>query len=113
MSMLDELIQYAGRQSGDVRRTLTITGTCWRTEEELEDRLHGVRRWPPLRNLSSKEILDALRSWPALIGTPEEIIARTQTYEEVGITEIALQWLAVDDIEGPEMLAAEVLPYVA
>lgn len=113
LGLLDSLALDAGRQPDAIQRTLTTSILCWRTAEELEARLHGARRWPPLRGLSTEGILNELRSWGALVGTPEEIVTRIRDYEAAGISEIAMQWLSVDDIEGLEILATEVLPHVA
>ena len=69
--------------------------------------------FPPWRGLSTDEILARLARFPALVGSPEEVIRQIRDFEAAGVTEISLQWFAPDDIEGLEILAAEVLPQVA
>jgi alkanesulfonate monooxygenase SsuD/methylene tetrahydromethanopterin reductase-like flavin-dependent oxidoreductase (luciferase family) len=66
----------------------------------------------PLRGLSTDAILDRLVRFPAIVGSPAEVVRQIRDFEAAGVTEIALQWLAPDDIDGLEMLAAEVLPQV-
>jgi alkanesulfonate monooxygenase SsuD/methylene tetrahydromethanopterin reductase-like flavin-dependent oxidoreductase (luciferase family) len=109
-ALLDGLLGKAGRQPEDVRRTLTVPIVCWRTPIELEARLRGGRRFPPFRGLSTEETLRDLRAMSALVGTPEEVASQIRAFEAVGICEIAVQWLAADDIEGLEILATDVLP---
>lgn len=110
---LDRLLDEVGRRLEDVQRTLTVPVVCWRTPAELEARLSTARRFPIWRDQSTEQIVESLRSWPALVGTPEEVIAQIRAFEAVGIREIAMQWTAADDIEGLEMLATEVLPQFA
>jgi hypothetical protein len=48
-----------------------------------------------------------------IIGMPEEVISQIRTYAAVGVEEFIIQWFAVDDLEGLQMLAERVLPHVA
>lgn len=109
---LDALLQSAGRRPEEIRRTLNVPVVCGRTVAEQETRLRGFRHYSGGRDLPSEEILHMLHARPALIGTPEDVIAQIRAYEAAGISEISLQWFAADDIEGLELLAAEVLPAV-
>ena len=111
-ALLDGLLEAAGRQPGDVRRTQNVPVVCGRTPAELEARLLGYRRYPPWRELSVEELVEELRAW-ALVGTPEEMAAQMRAFEAAGLSEISLQWAATDDIEGLEVLASEVMPLLA
>lgn len=111
-AVLDSLLVADGRQPVDVRRTLNVPVLCWRTHEELETRLSRLTPLPPWKHCSVEDQLEKLRAWPALVGTPEEIITQIRTFEAAGISEISMQWTAPDDIEGLEVLASEVLPHV-
>jgi alkanesulfonate monooxygenase SsuD/methylene tetrahydromethanopterin reductase-like flavin-dependent oxidoreductase (luciferase family) len=111
-ALLEALLEAEGRKPEDVRRTLNVPVLCWRTAEELEARLAGVRRFPPWRHLSAEEQVEKLRAWPALVGTPEEIVSQIRAFETAGINEISMQWFTPTDIEGLEILATEVLPHV-
>jgi len=112
-TLLDRLLVEAGRRPEDVRRTLNVPVLCWRTPGELETRLAVVRRFPPWRDLSAEELVERLRAWPGLVGTPEEVVEQIRAFEAAGVREISMQWFAPDDIEGLELLAKEVLPHVA
>jgi alkanesulfonate monooxygenase SsuD/methylene tetrahydromethanopterin reductase-like flavin-dependent oxidoreductase (luciferase family) len=113
-ALLDGLIREAGRQPGDVRRTFNAPVVCGRTPAELEDRVRGFRRYGEWAALSLEDVLATLQEWfVPLIGTPEEVVAQIRAYEGAGIAEVTLQWFAVDDVEGLEVLAAEVLPRLA
>ena len=110
---LDELVRAAGRHPRDVRRTFTTPVICGRTSAELEKRLQGGRRRSRWADLPLDQLLDNLRGWPAIIGTPEEVVDQIRAYEAAGVVEVIAQWPGVDDIEGLEVLAAEVLPRLA
>ena len=111
---LDRLLRETGRQPSDVRRTFNAPVVCGRTPAELEARVRGFRRYGDCAALSLDEVLATLREWfVPLIGTPQEVVAQIQAYEAAGIAEVTLQWCAVDDVEGLEVLAAEVLPQLA
>lgn len=112
-ALLDRLLAEAGRRPESVRRTLNVPILCWRTPAELNARLAGVRRFPPWKDFSAEEQVEKLRAWPALVGTPEEIVSQIKAFEAAGISEVSMQWFAPSDIEGLAMLAAEVLPRVA
>jgi alkanesulfonate monooxygenase SsuD/methylene tetrahydromethanopterin reductase-like flavin-dependent oxidoreductase (luciferase family) len=110
MALLDELILRAGRQPADVRRTLSVPILCGRTRAELEERVRGWRRYSKFADLPLDGILDWCRQWPAIVGTPEEVVVQIGAYADAWITEVAVHWFGVDDLEGLEGLAAEVLP---
>lgn len=111
---LDELLMAVGREPSDVRRTLNAPVVCGRSLAEMEDRLHGFRRYGEWSALTLDELLATLREWfVPLIGTPEQIVEQIAAYGEAGIAEMTLQWFDTDDVEGLQMLAQEVLLKVA
>jgi alkanesulfonate monooxygenase SsuD/methylene tetrahydromethanopterin reductase-like flavin-dependent oxidoreductase (luciferase family) len=113
-ALLDGLLAAGGRRPGDVRRTMNVWVVCGRTPSEFEDRVRGYRRWAALADVPLDQLLEKLRTaFMALVGTPEEVVAQIQAYAAAGITELSIQWPGVDDIEGLEVLAAEVLPRLA
>ena len=111
-AVLDGLLVAAGRRPEDVRRTQNVPVLCWRTPAELALRIRGYSRYSDWRELSVDELAEVIRTAPGFVGTPEVVVEQIRTFEAAGISEISLQWTAADDIEGLEMLAAEVLPHV-
>jgi alkanesulfonate monooxygenase SsuD/methylene tetrahydromethanopterin reductase-like flavin-dependent oxidoreductase (luciferase family) len=111
-TMLDELIVKAGRQPRDVKRTLMQQVICFRQDSEIEGRLRHVAAQFP--GLSGKALLDALlaKSPNLIAGTPSQVIDRIGTYGEAGVQEIMVQRLDLDDDEGIQIIAEEVLPKV-
>ncbi|HEY3080224.1 MAG TPA: LLM class flavin-dependent oxidoreductase [Chloroflexota bacterium] len=110
---LDELIVKAGRQPGDVRRTLMQQVICYRDEADLGRRLRfpddeGSGQSPGAR-------LEALRgrSPNVIAGSPAAVIEQVQAYAAAGVEEIMVQRLDLDDIEGLQLIAEEVMPRVS
>jgi alkanesulfonate monooxygenase SsuD/methylene tetrahydromethanopterin reductase-like flavin-dependent oxidoreductase (luciferase family) len=113
-ALLDELIVTAGRKPGDVRRKMNNFVVCGRTPAELQERLDAYRRYVPFADMPAEQLIDELRTdWSAIIGTPDAIVAQIQAYEAAGVTEFSVQWAGIEDIEGLELLASEVLPRLA
>jgi alkanesulfonate monooxygenase SsuD/methylene tetrahydromethanopterin reductase-like flavin-dependent oxidoreductase (luciferase family) len=111
---LDELLVAAGRRPEEVRRTFNVLVVCGRRPEEIAERLRAHRRYAELAPLSQDAVLENLRTeWGAIVGTPEEVAARIDDYAAAGIAEVSVQWPGVDDIEGLEVLAAEVMSNLA
>ena len=92
MALLDGLLAAEGRRPEDVRRTLNLPVLCYRTPAELEARLGRgrrlSRRW---RGLPAERIVEELRAWPALLGTPEEVAEQIRAYAAAGIAEVELK----------------------
>jgi hypothetical protein len=60
------------------------------------------------------ELIAALRSWGGgFIGTLDELVEYIRAYADIGVDEVILEWIGMDDIEGLELLAKDVLPQVA
>lgn len=109
LRLLDALIVAAGRQPGDVARTLMIPVFCGHGAELLH--WAGQRRsMAAYANLSDDALLDALRGLGAIMGTPDEAVERIRVYERLGIEEIMVQWFARDDLDGLRRIAEHVMP---
>ena len=112
-ALLDELVQAAGRQPQDIRRTMTLVAICGHDTAELERRLHWTRALAMFAALPREELIEALRrDVKAFVGTPDQLVGHIQAYVAAGADEIVLQWGDMDDIEGLEVLAQEVMPHV-
>lgn len=109
---LDTLLQKAGRQPGDVRRTM-MTGMFFSKDRaSLERRVKEFQERPELANLTFEEALQALQE-RMLIGTPDQLVGQAKAYAAAGVEELMLQWFDMDDIEGLKDFAASVLPQLA
>jgi alkanesulfonate monooxygenase SsuD/methylene tetrahydromethanopterin reductase-like flavin-dependent oxidoreductase (luciferase family) len=110
---LDRLLLAAGRRPEEVRRSLMVPVVCWRTSSELEDRLRPFRLDPDWRSQSTDQLLETLSTIPAILGDPGEVVEQILEFEAAGVQELIVQWFGVDDVEGLELLAAEVMPRLA
>jgi alkanesulfonate monooxygenase SsuD/methylene tetrahydromethanopterin reductase-like flavin-dependent oxidoreductase (luciferase family) len=111
--LLDGLVTEAGREPRDVRRTLMQQVICYRHESELDGRLRPVAARNP--GVSGKALLDALlaRSPNVIAGEPAQVIEQIHAYAAAGVEEIMVQRLDLDDDEGLQVIAEEVLPHVS
>jgi alkanesulfonate monooxygenase SsuD/methylene tetrahydromethanopterin reductase-like flavin-dependent oxidoreductase (luciferase family) len=108
---LDELIVKAGRQPRDVRRTLMQQVICYRDEAELGRRL-GFPGGGPEAPAARLEALRG-RSPNAIAGSPAQVVEQIGAYAEAGVEEIMVQRLDLDDLEGLQVIAEEVMPRVS
>jgi len=113
LTLLDSLIKKAGRQPGDVARTLMTPVYCGRTTAALAHQASGRRAAPALAHLSDEALVEQQRGRGAIVGTPEEVVARIRVYAALGIEEIMIQWFAQDDLSALHEIADAVLPRVA
>jgi F420-dependent oxidoreductase-like protein len=110
---LDTLLQQAGRQTGDVRRTM-MTGLFFSKDRaSLERRVSEFQKQrSELAKLTLEEALQTLQE-RMLIGTPDQLVGQAKAYAAAGAAELMLQWFDFDDIEGLRDFAASVLPQLA
>ena len=109
-SLLDKLLIEAGRQPGDVRRTMMHGINFGRDKAELDRRLRWRTNVPELANLSLDEAIDTLAKQHEIVGTPDKVLQQIQTYANAGVEELMLQWFDLDDIDGLRAFARSVLP---
>lgn len=110
---LDALLEAAGRQPGDVRRTMMKGIYCGRDAAEYEARLSAVRLQAGNADLPLDELLDQQRQRHVIVGTPDEVVAQLRAYEAAGVDEIMAPFHDMSDLEGIRVLATEVLPHLA
>ncbi|OLB35341.1 MAG: LLM class F420-dependent oxidoreductase [Ktedonobacter sp. 13_2_20CM_53_11] len=110
LATLDQLLRTAGRNPGDVRRSVMLGLFFARDRSELERQL---RETPGFTGQSLESFIEALKaSEIAIAGTPDMILEQIHAYEQAGAEELMLQWLDLDDMEGLRAFAASVLPHV-
>jgi alkanesulfonate monooxygenase SsuD/methylene tetrahydromethanopterin reductase-like flavin-dependent oxidoreductase (luciferase family) len=113
-ALLDDLLRAAGRQPGDVRRTLDLRVFCGRSPAELEQRVSWLRRIVPfLATMPLDTLLETARTqFGVLAGAPDTIVEHLQALAAAGVEEIILEWGALNDIAGLQLIAEQVLPHV-
>ena len=77
---------------------------------------HRIRRLPAqFGTLATRDMLDTLRTTLGHLieGTPEGIIDHIRTYEAAGLDELMIDWFDLEDIQGLQVLAEEILPHVS
>lgn len=109
---LDALVVAAGREPGAVKRTLMQQVVCYRNEAELGRRIQWLA--PSSQDQSPAAMLEFLRgrSPNAIVGSPAQVIEQINAYGDAGVDEIMVQRLDLDDIEGLQVIAEDVLPHV-
>lgn len=102
---LNNILSERGRETEDIRRSLMI-GCVYGSDEtdlarKVADRTKGKR--------TPSQLFDA--DFPA--GTANQIVDTLGRWAEAGVSRIMLQWLDLDDMEGLEGLAHNVLPQLS
>jgi F420-dependent oxidoreductase-like protein len=98
-SQLDLLLKKEGRQPEDVKRTLMTNLVFGADEAALKRKLNG--REP-----------EKLTADGILVGPAARLVADLGRFSEAGVQRVMLQWLDLDDIDGLEALATQVMPQV-
>ncbi len=101
---LDELLVEAGRDPGDVTRSLMTAVVFGRDETEV-DRLVEAH---PMIEADSTDEIDP-EEHPVVVGTGDEIAAQLEQLETAGADRVMLQWLDLDDLERMEAMADAIL----
>jgi len=111
-ALLDDLLRAEGRQPSAVKRTINLRVICGRNPTELEQRVSWLRRIAPfVANMPLDTLLDAWRQQSGgIVVSPEALVAHMQALIAAGAEEIILEWTALDDIAGLQLIAEEVLP---
>jgi F420-dependent oxidoreductase-like protein len=102
--LLDRLLVERGRQPGEMRRSLMTNCVFGRDSADVHRQLQArsYARFTP----------QELRQRGALVGTATEFVEQLGVWATAGLQRIMLQWLDLDDLDGLERLAAQVLPQV-
>jgi alkanesulfonate monooxygenase SsuD/methylene tetrahydromethanopterin reductase-like flavin-dependent oxidoreductase (luciferase family) len=114
LAVLAAACRRAGRDPGDVRRSLGLNTLIGRDADDL------VARWERVKAHTPGAILDGveLRDWAAsrLVGTPEEILGQLRGWEELGVEQVVASFsalpFAVFEDEQLELAAELVLPHL-
>lgn len=99
-TILNDLLEHEGRKPESVKRSLMTRLITGKNEAEIKaeaDR-QGVD-------------LDDLRAKDRVIGTKQEVIDKLGEWVDAGVERFMLQWMNLDDMEGLEAVAADILPH--
>ena len=99
---LDELLAQHGRQPGEVRRSLMTGCVFGRDDGEVQRKVEARTR--------GQRSADELRQRGLVVGTAGQVVEQCARLAEAGAQRLMLQWLDLDDLDGLEALAKEVLP---
>jgi len=114
--LLSERCREVGRDPSEIRRSLMGGYLIGRDRAELEERAAALQEvLPDLGGMSPDEVVDTLRErrgrW--FVGSPEAIVETLREYAAVGVQRFMLQHYLLDDSDGLQLLASEVVPGVA
>ena len=112
-ALLDDLLRSAGRQPGDVKRTMMKAVLCWQNPEQKETIAVAARQSFPMFAQTST---DEMFKWysdqmGAITGEPAEVLEKLYELSTAGVEELMLQWFQMGEITGLDVIAEKVLPH--
>jgi alkanesulfonate monooxygenase SsuD/methylene tetrahydromethanopterin reductase-like flavin-dependent oxidoreductase (luciferase family) len=115
-AVLHERCREVGRDPSEIRRSVMAGYLIGHDASELERRAAALQEvLPDLGGMSPGAVVGTLRErkgrW--FVGSPAEIAEEMGEYIAVGVQLFMLQHYLLDDSDGLEVLAAEVMPAVA
>jgi F420-dependent oxidoreductase-like protein len=108
-----EHCRRVGRDPATIRRSVMTGFLIGGSERELRRRSEAIRRLtPPLAQVDTDEVPDAVRQWGWITGSPDAVAASLRALAAEGVDRVQLQHHNHDDEDALELLAREVLPGV-
>lgn len=99
---LDELLSVQKRQPDDVQRSLMTGCVFANSEAELSQAVQ--------QRTQGRLSADELRQRGLVVGTGNQIVEQLGSIAQIGVRRVMLQWLDLDDINGLEAMAKNILP---
>src|SRR5690606_20654406 len=100
---LDELLRQNGRGPASVKRSLMTQIIFGKDDAALDARLQA---WGHDRSKINDLVQHGL-----IVGTPSAVIDQIGAFVEAGAQRFMLQWIDLEDIDGLEQIARDVLPH--
>jgi F420-dependent oxidoreductase-like protein len=100
-ALLTELLEKEGRDPAEVQRSVFSQAQFGKNDADLQAKLNKLGK--------TTDELWAERGITA--GTTAEFLDRAGRWQEAGVERLLLQWLDLDDIEGLEIIARDILPH--
>lgn len=105
-AQLDALLAQHGRKPSDVKRSL-MTGTVFaRDDADLEAALEARSQ-----DAGQSVTVEGLIERGLIVGTASMWVDQIGKFAEAGVERFMLQWLDLDDLDGLERVARDVLPH--
>ncbi|MGW8144763.1 MAG: TIGR03560 family F420-dependent LLM class oxidoreductase [Anaerolineales bacterium] len=102
---MDILLREQSRDIKEVRRSMMVGCIFGRNKNQLEERVAARTK--------GERTADDLRARGVVVGTSNQMVDQISQLEEAGVQRLMLQWLDLDDIDGLEAIATNVLPQLA
>lgn len=99
---MDELLVENGRKPSDVRRSMMVACIFADDENQLRQRV--------TERTGGKRTLDELRQRGFIVGTANQMVEQLGELSAAGVQRVMLQWIDLDDVNGLESIAKDVLP---
>jgi alkanesulfonate monooxygenase SsuD/methylene tetrahydromethanopterin reductase-like flavin-dependent oxidoreductase (luciferase family) len=99
--LLAELLEKNGRPHDDIKRSLMTEVVYEKDESRLKERLTA-------RNTTAEDLISRRG---LIVGTGPAVVEQIGRWAEAGVERFMLQWLDLDNIEGLENMAKDVLPH--
>jgi F420-dependent oxidoreductase-like protein len=95
-ALLDGLLEKEGRKPSDVRRSMMVRVLAAETDAAAEAKLGGDA--------------EVARARGVVVGSAARVVDELGALSAAGVQRVMAQWLDMDDLDGIEFLAANVLP---
>jgi F420-dependent oxidoreductase-like protein len=99
---LDHLLDEQDRARFEVKRSMMVGCIFGSDENQLLERVASRTK--------GERSVDDLRQRGLVVGTPDQMAEQLNRLSQAGVQRVMLQWIDLDDIEGLEIIAREVLP---
>jgi len=99
---LDGLLAEHSRDPGEVKRSMMVGSIFGADESQVNERVE--------ERTKGERSADDLRQRGVIVGTPAQMAEQLKQLDQAGVQRVMLQWIDLDDIEGLEIIAQQVLP---
>ncbi|HUV28570.1 MAG TPA: LLM class F420-dependent oxidoreductase [Anaerolineales bacterium] len=99
---LDGLLAEQSRQPTEVKRSMMVGCIFGQDETQLQERVAARTK--------GERSAEDLRQRGVVVGTANQMAEQIDRLAQAGVQRVMLQWIDLDDIEGLEIIAQQVLP---
>lgn len=102
---LDGLLLDRSRSASEVHRSMMVGCIFGQDDKQLDERVAARTK--------GERTAEDLRERGAIVGTSSQMADQIHKLAEAGVERVMLQWIDLDDIDGLEAIAKNVLPQFA